>query len=45
MSCLEMPRGPAPDFLGEKERTFNDADTCSHVHLRPWRPTRAMARG
>ena len=27
MSCLEMPRGPAPDFLGEKERTFNDADT------------------
>jgi biotin synthase len=27
MSCLEMPRGPAPHFLGEKERTFNDADT------------------
>ena len=27
MSCLEMPRSPAPDFLGEKERTFNDAET------------------
>jgi hypothetical protein len=27
MSCLEMPRSPAPDFLGEKERTFNDPET------------------
>ncbi len=27
MSCLEMPRSPAPDFLGEPQRTFNDADT------------------
>ena len=27
MSCLEMPRSPAPDFLGEKERTLNDAKT------------------
>ena len=27
MSCLEMPRSPAPDFLGEKGRTFNDAET------------------
>ena len=25
MSCLEMPRGPIPDFLGEPEREFNDA--------------------
>ena len=27
MSCLEMPRSPVPDFLGEKRRTFNDAET------------------
>ena len=25
MSCLEMPRGPIPDFLSEPEREFNDA--------------------
>jgi biotin synthase len=25
MSCLEMPRGPVPDFLGKPERTANDA--------------------
>ena len=27
MSCLEMPRSPVPDFLGEPRRTFNDAET------------------
>ena len=27
MSCLEMPRSPVPDFLGETRRTFNDAQT------------------
>ena len=27
MSCLEMPRSPVPDFLGESQRAFNDAET------------------
>ena len=27
MSCLEMPRNPVPDFLGEPRRTLNAADT------------------
>ena len=27
MSCLEMPRQPVPDFLGEQTREFNDAET------------------
>ena len=27
MSCLEMPRSPVPDFLGEPRRAFNDAET------------------
>ena len=27
MSCLEMPRSPVPDFLGEQRRAFNDAET------------------
>jgi biotin synthase len=27
MSCLEMPRQPGHDFLDEKARDFNDADT------------------
>ena len=27
MSCLEMPRSPVQDFLGESRRTFNDAQT------------------
>ena len=27
MGCLEMPRSPVPDFIGETRRAFNDADT------------------
>src|SRR5262245_21508179 len=27
MSCLEMPRSPPPDFVSEKDRTFNDTQT------------------
>ena len=26
MSCLEMPRQPAPDFLDEQKRAFNDPE-------------------
>ncbi len=27
MSCLEMPRQPAPDFLDDQKRAFNDPET------------------
>ena len=31
MSCLEMPRSPVPDFLGEPRRASNDAGTWDHL--------------
>ena len=45
MSCLEMPRGPVPDFLGEKDRTFNDAEAMRPRAPSPVPAERAMAHG
>jgi hypothetical protein len=40
MSCLEMPRSPVQDFLGESRRTFNDAQA-----MQPRAPGAVPAEG
>jgi hypothetical protein len=45
MSCLEMPRTPVPDFLGEPRRASNDAATMQPRAPGRCRPTRGTVRG
>ena len=45
MSCLEMPRSPVPDFLGEPQRASNDAESMQPRAPPQYRQTRGTAHG